>query len=105
MGIPIPLGKKASILIPLCEIPNVASVQYANPRTSFCFLDVLTEGVFSTPGDVTTKMIVVTVLTNSIANIKIAVLENSLVKITDVFQKHKNVMVSMIVKTIGKRTF
>ena len=25
LGIPIPLGKKASILIPLCEIPNVAS--------------------------------------------------------------------------------
>ena len=64
-----------------------------------------TEGAFSTPGDVTTKTIVVTVLTNSIANIKIAVLENSLVKITDVFQKHKNVMVSMIAKTIGKRRF
>ena len=66
---------------------------------------MLTEGVFSTPGDVTTKTIVVTELTNSIAITKIAVLENSLVKITDVSLKHRNVMVSTIAKTIGKSNY
>ena len=85
--------------------PKTLLLQYANLRTSFCFLDVLTEGVFSTPGDVTTKTIVVTELTNSIAITKIAVLENSLVKITDVSLKHRNVMVSTIAKTTGKSNY
>jgi hypothetical protein len=61
--------------------------------------DVLMEGAFSTPGDVITKMIVVTELTNWIANTKIALTENSPAKITDVSLKLKNVTVSMIAKT------
>ena len=53
----------------------------------------------------TTKTIVVTELTNSIAITKIAVLENSLVKITGVSPKHRNVMVSTIAKTTGKTNY
>ena len=68
--------------------------------TFFLFLlDVQTEDVFSILGDVTTKMTVVMVLTNWIANTKIVEPVNSLAKITDVSLKVKNVMVSTIVRT------
>ena len=58
-----------------------------------------TEDVFSIHGDVTTKTIVVMVLTNWIANTKIVEPVNSLAKITDVSLKVKNVMASTIVRT------
>ena len=68
--------------------------------TFFLFLlDVQTEDVFSILGDVTTKMTVVMVLTNWIANTKIVEPVNSPAKIIDVSLKVKNVMVSTIART------
>jgi hypothetical protein len=83
------------VAITVMKVPITVQRIHANHQNS----DVQTEDVFSIHGDVTTKTIVVMVLTNWIANTKIVEPVNSLAKITDVSLKVKNVMASTIART------